>query len=69
MLTDDEKDTVVRILNNVAIVKKFIREDEKEKALKYIDYSLSWSALLLDVNHPAFESESEELLILEKKDN
>lgn len=62
MLTDDEKDTVVRILNNAAAAKKFIREGEKEKALQYIDYSLSWSIKILGVDHPAFEANNNKLL-------
>ncbi len=62
MLNDDEKDTIIRVFNNIAIAKKFIREGNKEKVLQYIDYSLSWSHLLLNVNHPAFETDSDKLL-------
>ncbi len=52
-MTHDEKDSILRALNEVAISKKlFIDGAKNEDILRHLDASLSWSRHLIGVVHP-----------------
>lgn len=54
-MTPDEKDTVLRVLNNVAIAKNLLLSGaSKEDTVRHLNDALSWTDWLFKVEHPAF---------------
>ncbi|MCK5607177.1 hypothetical protein KAR91_35160 [Candidatus Pacearchaeota archaeon] len=54
-MTQDDKDTILRVLNNVAVAKnQLLSGASEEDIVKSLNMALSWTDWIFKVEHPAY---------------